>query len=369
MAQHAEDISKIEDIGERLDALLDALEATSDEVARASTSMDEPASEPANEPSDEQASQPADGPADAPVQPEPEPEPEAGDRVDADEAAQPETEEAIATQIDDGLVIEPEPDSPAADPSDIDDAPVGPLDLEAELDEELAALLESGMFEDPVGEMGVDESAVQVDLPDDDTDTQAEAEAEAELLAPSELAQERKPNLPASEAELIDELDEQLAALADSQLDGEVVPDDSADEPRSAEPASPSGEEPAAGEPAATEPSTPGAQPAPEVVRQPATPAGKARPKWRASAERIVVWCKPAAERAAQRAGRGAVIAARTVSAPLDGRPELKQLVGWVALVQAFLAACVWIYVAMWHNPPQEPPSVPQPTLKTPADG
>ncbi|MFI4917876.1 MAG: hypothetical protein ACIAS6_15385 [Phycisphaerales bacterium JB060] len=345
MAQHAEDISKIEDIGERLDALLDALEATSDEVARASIS---------DEPDDERATQPAD----APVQPEPEP--DAADQVAADDVAQPETADTTATRIDDGLMIEPEPDSPAADVSDIDDAPVGPLDLEAELDEELAALLESGMFEDPVGEMGVDESAAQIDLPEDDDD----AQAEAELLAGPELAEERKPNPPSSESELIDELDEQLAALADSQLDGEVVPDDIPSQPQSVEPTSPSGEQPPAGKPAAPEPSTPEAQPTPEVQSQPVRPPGDARPKWKASAQRIVVWVKPAVERA----GRGAVVIARRASAPLDGRPELKQLVGWVALVQAFLAACVWIYVVVWHNPPAEPPSVPQPTLETPAD-
>lgn len=383
MAHHAEDISKIEDIGERLDALLDALEESSQEVARASASLDEDApppprpKQPALEPQAVAKTEPA------PVQATDEPEQQVVEEPQATEpeahAAQPEElSEQLAEQqdeaepvLDDGLLIEPEQQAPEPASDDIDGAPVASADLERELDEELESLLASGVFEDPVGEMGIDESADPVELPDDETD----AAAEAELLAPS-TPPERTSNLPTDEAELIGELDEQLAALADAQLEA----DEPAPEPEPTLP-SPAPEpqieaqpiEAAASEPAPA--STPEPTPQPETKPEPpaATPAAAVvpvvdKPKWRAAAERALVVAKPVVVRAASRTGTAMVAGARRASTPLDGKPQLKQIVGWVALVQAFLATCVWVYLALWHNPPQ-PQTAPQPTLEQPTDG
>lgn len=373
MAHHAEDISKIEDIGERLDALLDALEESSQEVARASASLDEDAPPPPR-----------------PKQPTPEPQASAKTEPEARVEAADETETTVADEppaaapeaidepqlqqdaepvLDDGLLIEPEHQTPAPASDDIDGAPVASEDLERELDEELASLLASGVFEDPVGEMGIDESADPVELPDEELD----AEAEAELLAPT-APPERTPNLPTDEAELIGELDEQLAALADAQLE--------ADEP-APEPELPAPEPEPQIESAPTEAATPepAPEPAAQATQQPepkpepavATPAAAVvpvvpKPKWRAAAERALVVTKPVVMRVASRTSTAMVTGARHASAPLDGKPQLKQIVGWVALVQAFLATCVWVYLALWHNPPQ-PPTAPQPTLEKPTDG
>lgn len=397
MAHQAEDISKIEDIGERLDALLDALEESSEEVARASgtgdstsppklrpstlPSADSPSAEAEVDSEDSDVDPGAESVAqpDSLTEPEPEdaavvdsidePEPEAAsdsenEVVSADVEPEAEPEMEPESVVDDGLLIEPEGQAPPAS-DDIDGAPVGPVDLESELDEELASLLASGVFEDPVGEMGIDESADPVELPEDD----AEASADSETLAPAVADERRKPNLPTEEAELIGELDEQLAALADAQL---TADEDLAPEP---EPSfeSPGVEDEALDEPEQAEPApaqAPAEQPEPvaEVVTAPTAPAPTAKPRWRAIGERVIATVAPIAARVAERTGHAMVASAKRMSAPLDNKPQIKQIVGWVALVQAFLATCVWVYLALWHNPP-EPKSTPQPTLERPADG
>jgi pilus assembly protein FimV len=413
MPRHAEDISKIEDIGQRLDALLDALETTSSEVARVGADLDKPleallaeasASKPMPERSPPKwapdvAAQPAAAPelppepvaaeADAVAQPqeeasdepesssaseletrpkaEPEPEPEIEPEIEAEaepeleigegsqtDAIEPEPQAGVFdenTAIDDGLLIEPE--SYTSKPADdIDGAPVGPLNLEAELDQELESLLASGMFEDPLAEMGVDESAEPLEL----------AEEPARSVAPA--AEVRKPNLPTDEAELIGELDEQLAALADAQL----ADDGPAEGSPPPEAPAPAARHPAAA-PAAIATPKPEPAAAPEVVTRPVAPSAPAKRGWKLHAERAWLASKPVAERMAVRAGKIAVAGATRASAPLKDKPAAKQIVGWVALVHAFYAACIWVYLTLWHNPPPPPAEAPQPTIVAPEQG
>jgi hypothetical protein len=355
MAHQAEDISKIEDIGERLDALLDALETSSNEVARIGSSLDTPLAElqadasgtspkpPTASPSPDPEPQAFQAPALEPDQ-ETEPEPV------MDSAPQPESEgtDAEDTQIDDGLLIEPEFVRQAEASQAIDNAPVGPLDLEEELDQELAALLESGVFEDPLAEMGVDESAEAIELPE---------EVEPVATAP-QPPQDRQPKLPTDEAELIGELDEQLAALADAQLaDAEESHTSEADAPDPTELSEPEAESESEAEP--TKP-----EPAPQVVTRPATPAPRPKAGWRAHADALRAHAGPLAIRVMQSSRSAAIAASTRASAPLRDKPQLRQIVGWVGLVQAFLAACVWAYLALWHNPPAPAAQTPQPALE-----
>ena len=433
MARQAEDISKIEDIGERLDALLDALDTSSSEVARVGSALDKPlaellAEEPAAKPEPTPAPQtPPESEAEpeaeaeaeieaevAAVEAEPEPvaeietaeEPEAVatpeiEREPAVEDAAPDEpneldetdepgapEEAVASEpgpveetppepeaeaeaesepvadadateddaeLDDGLLIEPESYSSQPAPDDIDGAPVGPLNLEEELDEELESLLSTGAFEDPLAEMGVDESAEPLELPE---------ESLIQPEAPPPEPEDRKPNLPTDEAELIGELDEQLAALADAQLA----------EPDLGEPAQASEpvEEPVAElAPAVAAAPEAKAEPAPEpeIVTKPVAPAPPPKQGWKVHAERAFRVAKPVAEKAMARTGKLAVAGATRASAPLKDKPQVKQIIGWVGLVQAFLAGCVWTYLALWHNPPAPPAETPQPTIVAPEEG
>ncbi|UYV12779.1 MAG: hypothetical protein NCW75_00475 [Phycisphaera sp.] len=427
MARQAEDISKIEDIGERLDALLDALETSSSEVARVGSALDKPlaellAEEPAAKP-DPKPESPTPVAPEPETEAEPEPEPEAeaeaevaepevqpeptaeAEVVDEPESvveeanapepvadAEPEQEvesqpegvdpkpesepevgaasepasEAEAagddTQLDDGLLIEPERyEKPPTD--DIDGAPVGPLNLEEELDEELESLLASGEFEDPLAEMGVDESAEPLELPEESLQDAEDSLLRADALAEPE---DRSPNLPTDEAELIGELDEQLAALADAQLaEGDqpepVAASESVETPQAESAPAPSAAVP---EQAKAEPA-----PEPEIVTKPVAPAPHPKQGWKLHAERAIRVAKPVAEKAMVRAGTLAVAGATRASAPLKDKPHVKQIVGWVGLVQAFLAGCVWTYLVLWHNPPQPPPETPQPTIVAPSEG
>lgn len=423
MARQAEDISKIEDIGERLDALLDALETSSSEVARVGSALDKPlaellAEEPAPKPEAKPVPEvPVTEPevaAVAEIEPEveasvaepdvePEPaqeaeaphEPESAAKLDLDpepvaeagvvaastpdsasdagadaepEAVEPETEPEVEadgelapdadpaeddTELDDGLLIEPE--SYQNQPTDdIDGAPVGPLNLEEELDEELESLLDSGAFEDPMAEMGVDESAEPLELPEESL-VKDEAPPEPE---------ERTSNLPTDEAELIGELDDQLAALADAQL----AEPDLAEPVEASEPAAAPVAEPASTAAAAPE-TTAESAPEPEIVTKPVVPIVVPKKGWRRHAERAMRVAKPVAEKAFARGCTLAVAGATRASAPLKDKPHVKQVVGWVALVHMFYAACIWTYLSLWHNPPQPPPETPQPTIVAPGEG
>ena len=315
-----------------------AIDDQADDVSGASPAVEEPAAESA---------------------PEPEPEPIAESSptptLDGEEASEADAGEDETALIDDGLLIEPEAQ---AKPDDIDGAPAGPSNLENELDEELDALLASGMFEDPLAEIGTDESATPVDLPD---------EAEPSVEAEPEAAEsgERKPNLPTDEAELIGELDEQLAALADAELDAvdeaEPAPEVPAASAGADEPAQPS-EEPTQEQAQVTEPERE-AQPEPVAVATKPAPASG----WKAAMARTYERTKPVAERSWQRTQSAVIGGATRANAPLKDKPVLKQVVGWVALVHVFYAACLWSYVALWHNPPAPPPETPQPTLEAPA--
>ncbi len=388
MPRHAEDISKIEDIGQRLDALLDALETSSSEVARIGSDLDKPLEELlAEEPAAKAEASPAQSPESEVDAQEPEAEPVAVDEVgpepeleDAvldnvveqraanvdsepvDEAepgavddTDPEPEAEAETEIDDGLLIEPETYAEASESDDIDGAPVGPLSLEEELDEELESLLASGMFEDPLAEMGVDESAEQLELPEDPPPPVETA---------PEPASERKPNLPTDEAELIGELDEQLAALADAQLTEDEPPEtEKASEPVEAPKVEPRHA------PAAVAPEVkPEPAGEPEIVTKPVAPAPVPKHGWKLHADRAWRVAKPAAETALVRTGKLAVAGATRASAPLKDKPQLKQIVGWVGLVQAFLAGCVWAYLMLWHNPPAPAAETPQPTIVAPSE-
>lgn len=414
MARQAEDISKIEDIGERLDALLDALETSSSEVARVGSALDKPLAEllaeepvakpeakqapsaPVSEPEPEAEGEPEveaevaepevepeqvveaealdepesvaeemDEPepvADAESEPEiesqpeavePEPEPE----VEAEAEPAPEAEAAEDdTELDDGLLMEPEAYSGQPAEDDIDGAPVGPLNLEVELDEELESLLDSGAFEDPMAEMGVDESAEPLELPEEPL-VRDEAPSEPE-------PEERTPNLPTDEAELIGELDDQLAALADAQL----AEPDLAEPVEASEPAAAPVAEPASTAAAAPE-TTAESAPEPAIVTKPVVPVVVPKKGWRRHVERAMRVAKPVTEKAFARGCTLAVAGATRASAPLKDKPHVKQVVGWVALVHMFYAACIWTYLSLWHNPPQPPPETPQPTIVAPAGG
>lgn len=431
MARQAEDISKIEDIGERLDALLDALDTSSSEVARVGSALDKPLAELLAE---EPAAKPEPTPApQTPPEPEVEPEAEAEAEIEAevaaveaepepvaeietpeepeavatpeiepepavedaapnepDEPAEPEQlealEEAVASEpepveetppepeaeaesepvadadateddseLDDGLLIEPESYAGTAANDDIDGAPVGPLNLEEELDEELESLLSTGAFEDPLAEMGVDESAEPLELPE---------ESLIKPEAPPPEPEDRTPNLPTDEAELIGELDEQLAALADAQLaEPDLGEPAEASEPVEAPAAEPAPAAAAAPE-AKAEPT-----PEPEIVTKPVAPAPTPKQGWKLHAERAFRVAKPVAEKVMERTGKLAVAGATRASAPLKNKPQAKQIIGWVGLVQAFLAGCVWTYLALWHNPPAPPAETPQPTIVAPEEG
>ncbi len=453
MADQTEDISSFEDIGQRLDDLLDALEVSAQEVAQTSanlgksldeiaaaevasdanavigdggvvvnakkpepTASSDPAPPTAADPSaaservadpESQAESESESEPKLESEPEPEPEPvdqaggettyapsvepeaeappepatgqpEAGDAQVAEDAAaeqdEPEpadpakpaptleydesfdepTSEDESSIIDDGLLIEPES---KANAENVDDAPVGPADLENELDEELDALLASGMFEDPLAEVGTDESATPIDLP--------EAEPEVEASAEASKEEERKPNLPTDEAELIGELDEQLAALADAELDSDEeaepaleTPAASVDSPQATE----ESDQPVEAAAAAPE-AEPAAQPEPVAVAAKPVPAAG----WKATLARMVEQGRPVAERSWQRTQTAMIAGATRANAPLKDKPRLKQVVGWVALVHVFYAACLWSYVVLWHNPPAPQPATPQPTLEAPA--
>lgn len=430
MADQTENISNIEDIGERLDALLDALEQSSQEVAKVGASLGKPLdeietaeaiqrgamlddsgraieapasraaleeSEEAMEPAAaddkqaERAAEPlddAEATADAeseldaaemPEQrpeaqdisdgateaeaasiPEPEfqPEPvaaaEAVDEPDAEPEDQPvaetgpEPEAVEETELDDGLLIEPERAEQQPERlGDIDGAPAGPSSLEDELDEELDALLASGMFEDPLVDMEGGESAAPLELP--------EEEPEPVAAGPNDSAI-RKPNLPTDEAELIGELDEQLAALADAQL-AEDAAEEPVPEPAPAAAPAPA-ESPAATRAEQAEP----AKPEPVVQTRQLTPS---KGGFKAAAARAAKKSRPVVSRGLQRAKVVAIAAAARANAPLQDKPQLKQIVGWVALVHAFYAMCLWAYVVMWHNPPPPAPKTTQPTLET----
>lgn len=441
MADQTEDISSFEDIGERLDDLLDALEVSTQEVAQTGSSLDQsldelaaaqvasqgdavvgdsgavsppasskPTSDPKPEPEPESEPEPeAEVQHEDQAQPEPEaeagsgsepvaatePEPEVApsspdsaddaevhaepeeptDEADApadnlqdeepkatdpvpepvgDDRKAPPTEDARPAKaqedesalLDDGLLIEPEAKDRA---EDIDGAPAGPVDLEGELDEELDALLASGMFEDPLADLGPDESATPVDLPEPSEQSVESNDADAE--------EDRKANLPTDEAELIGELDEQLAALADSELNG-------TDE---AEPAP----EPEPAVASTTEASAARAEASPEAKPATAEPAAAAAPHaepadgWKARLGAIVERSRPVVERSWARVHAAMIAGATRANAPLKDKPHLKQVVGWVALVHVFYAACLWAYVTLWHNPPMPPPTTQQPTLES----
>lgn len=394
MGHQAEDISKIEDIGQRLDALLDALETSAQEVSKVGSSLDVPldqlrAQELASKPGamvDDSGrvivpSSPRAG-AVSPAPPEgapealetgaaiespavaiPEGQPEAQPEVQAELESEPEPVDAFEPEsvgveaeeedgpiVDDGLLIEPEAQRRAGFVDDIDGAPAGPTSLEDELDEELDALLSSGMFEDPLQEAGIDESAAPVVL----------AEEAPKPQVPAPEPGERRPNLPTDEAELIGELDEQLAALAEMQLT----------EPESPEPARAPSDVPAeasaprVSEPEARPPAKPvDERPAPEVVTRPVAPP-TGRGAWRARADRAAVVLRPLGERALAGARRAAIAGATRSSAPLRDKPAMLQIVGWMGLVHLFMAACVWAYLLLWHNPPPPVPAAAQPTLQ-----
>ena len=386
MGHQAEDILKIEDIGARLDALLDALETTSQEVAKVGTSLNVPldelsALELANQPGamvddSGRAVVPA---TRAPATPEAEVAAPDEPTASSDEEAvgiESVMEEAIASQsveepagqvdqgeqereedgpiVDDGLLIEPEAQRAASMTDDIDGAPAGPTSLEDELDEELEALLASGMFEDPLEEAGIDESAAPV--------VRAEEIPEPAGIEPPN--DDRKPNLPTDEAELIGELDEQLAALADMQLSDPEPPQPATGPIEEPAPVAPAPPEPKASSSPPAEPKA--AAPTPEVVTRPVeAPVG--RSAWRGRAERTQAALRPLGERAWAQAQRAAISSATRMSAPLRDKPAVLQIVGWVGLVHLFMAACVWTYLLIWHNPPAPVPTTPQPRLETEA--
>jgi len=304
-----------------------------------------------------------------------------------------------------GLLIEPEDGSDAArshpdadlpagapaEPGTGDDgAPAGPADLEEALDEELEALLASGEFEDPLADAAESgQAAGETAVGSGDGGAASGAE--------------RRP--PDEEQELISELDDQLAALADQQL-GDVAADDdqptpaaasgagfaASDGPRAGQRQDQSepeiehpghaGERPdGPGEPAQAGAAdgdggggAPSAGGAAEAVGSgagggsAAAKAAEALPAgWRDRAAWAWSRARPVVERASRRGISATLAGCERASRPLRDRPQVRQLVGWVALVQAFFAACVWLYLVLWHNPSPPPPERAQPELVEPS--
>lgn len=150
-------------------------------------------------------------------------------------------------------------------------------------------------------------------------------------------------------------LDAKLAGLADELIAGEFE-DEAAvmsDEVAAAAPAAPTTPtpEPAPSPVVAAAPIA--AAPPPPPREEPARPMPKEPADVAPAVAAIVV------PQRGLMAGSLAQKVLAAASGPLSGRPHLRDILGWVALVQAFMAMCVWVYVLFVRSDlPVDPPPV-----------
>lgn len=183
----------------------------------------------------------------------------------------------------------------------------------------------------------------------------------------------------AAQSGQIESLDQELASLADDLIAGEIAsenqllaqeaaqeaeqaaavaaaaptPEAAPPEPQPMPDAEAAAPEPAPEPQLAIDPPTaPVVEPPPRVAETPETP--------------------PAAPMPAAAPARPALLvrAMAMASAPLRDRPpHVRQMVGWVALVQAFLALCVWGYLLLIRPTQAVPPAAPAVKDTKVADG
>jgi hypothetical protein len=154
-------------------------------------------------------------------------------------------------------------------------------------------------------------------------------------------------------------LDEKLAGLADELIKGElpeepVAPQAAAPPPPVLPPPPAPSEAPEKLQPAAKA-MAPAAKPPVEEPQLTPAPAPKPSPIPKEPADQA-----PLRTRSPSLV-RSLVMRLMGVTAsPLSARPHLREVLGWVALVQAFLAACVWVWTLFVRsNAPVDPPPAP----------
>lgn len=264
------------------------------------------------------------------------------EEVDADLASLlAETEEAAPPEAQSDLEAQPQAEAAPEPVAAEGIATDTPAEIAAEQDDELGDELDALLREaEPMSAR----------------DASADAPAEADITS-------------------IEELDEQLAEATEALLDD--APTAPAPPPK-----------PAAAKPAATKPNPPRPEPVasstasaapeqrthaePQSAREagPAEQAAKPSP-WRAAPipdgrlAPVIAFARVAAQQttraartAAVRAEPAAKAAATALAKPLDAQPAVvRQTIGWIALWTIFLAACVWLTLAMFRSAPTPPPA------------
>jgi len=323
-----------EDLEQRVQALVDEIEQTAARIEQAvADNAEEPAPEseasadpsaPA-EPSAPEPSAPAAPPAAEPAEPA-----ESPVTADASEVA---PSPADPIQPPDGSAAEDataQPPEPAPGAADEPSAPAAatPLppesldtldaDLEADLDRLLAAeAIAAAPGDEPRGQQA------------EGADPELESELN-ELLRQGEITAPDPEAAPPREGRSA--LDTQLARLHDDDLKGGPDPT----------PAAPESEESPAVEQVAPVAAAPPASPA--AVQPAAAPAPR-RSLLRAALVELADFARRSGPRVAAQVEPAAYQAAVVMSKPLQERGKAKQVIGWLAIYTAFLAACVWVYV------------------------
>lgn len=220
----------------------------------------------------------------------------------------------------------------------------------------------------------------------------AEAEGDDNADEPEPPAEAEPP------VESITELDEHLAQQTEAMLDGDQPPGEPVPSPAQAEPAAaPSPREPTAKPPAepsakpaaesadrspseqsAAQPTAePNAEPAEQPAAQPTerpTPKPAPLPDGRlapviAASQAFGSWSLRTGRVAATHAEPTARKLATALAKPLDSQPPVvKQTIGWIGLWTLFLAACVWITLAMFRTAPAPAPTTTPAGLETQPD-
>lgn len=249
-------------------------------------------------------------PAEAQSQPEPE----------ATDDQPPELEAIWEPQGDYHDAPPPPPPPPPAQPSAASAPPQSLDSLDADLEADLDRLLAAEACADPRSDAATEEAPAQ-------PDPELEQELD-ELLREGEIT---APDVEASASESgSSKLDQQLAGLRDDDLHGD--PEPSRQGPQ--EHASPA-------------PATGPTQSSPQPPAQ--TPAAAEKPSRtplvRAAMIELADFVRRGGPQVARRVEPVAYHAAAAMSKPLEERSRAKQVIGWLALYTAFLAACVWVYV------------------------
>ena len=165
---------------------------------------------------------------------------------------------------------------------------------------------------------------------------------------------------PATQNGKIDSLDAELAGLADELIAGElqgesaVIKDDKPAPAPVIEAPKPAPVEPLAAAPVAAP------KPAPELVPEPVPPPATPKEPADLAPKRNAPATTPKVKLPAADAEPGMLLKLlAAISAPLQSRPHLRDMLGWVALVQAFFAMCIWVWVLFVRSDkPVDPPPV-----------